>query len=78
MGRVTVQEGGTVAMLLVILLVQGQAEVAAIRFSLASPPDLGRSPRLSEALQDRIDPRSVLFYHKTQMLHGQIFQSADN
>jgi len=34
----------------VILLVQGQADVAAIRFSPASPPDLGKFPQESEAL----------------------------
>jgi hypothetical protein len=34
----------------IILLVQGQADVTAIRFSLASLPDLGKFSRKSEAL----------------------------
>jgi hypothetical protein len=34
----------------IILLVHEQADVTAIRFSPASPPDLGKFPRESEAL----------------------------
>jgi hypothetical protein len=34
----------------IILLVQGQADVAAIRFSLESLPDLGKFPQESAAL----------------------------
>jgi hypothetical protein len=35
----------------IILLVHGQAEVSAIRFSPESPPDLGKNPWESEALK---------------------------
>ena len=49
MGNVTVHDFTTLAMVLIILLVRGQAEVAAIRFSPTSPPALA-NPRESEAL----------------------------
>jgi hypothetical protein len=38
---------------MIILLAQGQADVAAIRFSTAFLPDLGKFPRESEALRSR-------------------------
>ena len=50
MGNVTVHDFTTLAMVLIILLVRGHAEVAAIRFSPTSPPALA-SPRESEALR---------------------------
>jgi hypothetical protein len=49
MGNVTVHDFTTLAMVLIILLVRGHAEVAAIRFSPTSPPALA-NPRESEAL----------------------------
>ena len=48
-GNVAVHDFTTLAMVLIILLVRGQAEVAAIRFSPTSPPALA-NPRKSEAL----------------------------
>jgi hypothetical protein len=40
---------------MIILSVQGQANVAAIRFSPASPPNLGECRRESEAFQTFAD-----------------------
>ena len=51
MGNVTVHDFTTLAMVLIILLVRGQAEVAAIRFSPASLSDPGKFARKSETLQ---------------------------
>jgi hypothetical protein len=50
--RATFTINNTVLGLVNILLVQGQAEVSAIRFSPASPLDIGKFPREIEALHE--------------------------
>ena len=55
MGNVTVHDFTTLAMVLIILLVRGQAEVAAIRF-LRHPYRISENVRKSKALHPWKDP----------------------